>query len=223
MPPLPTVPGVLKTTLGWTYDSTPGLETIMHFQYSGGPPSAADCVTLAAGISAAFASTLKGELITQNTLASVTVLDLASSTGKQGETTTPVVGTRTGGPTMLNVCALINHQIARRYRGGKPKSFMPLGSETDTNTPNTWSSTFVSAVNSNFANFITDCVALTSGSTDITSFCSVSYYQGYNTPTTGPSGRVKQTLKLRTSPVVDPVVQSVCNPRYGQQRRRLRL
>jgi hypothetical protein len=51
----------------------------------------------------------------------------------------------------------------------------------------------------------------------------VSYYAGYNAPTTGPSGRVKQSLKLRPGgPVVDVITGTSMPARIGTQRRRNR-
>lgn len=209
-------------TLGFNIGGPKIAEVIDHWAYTGGAPSASDCATLAAGISAAFASQLKSFLSSDFNQDGVTVLDLASTTGKQGSSATITNGTRSGSPSLSSTCVVFNHQIALRYRGGKPKNFWPLLDAGDLLNQVAWDATPLAAVAAAYDDYVTDVLALTSGSTDISAHVSISYYQGYNTPTTSPSGRVKQTPKLRVGgPVQNAIVLSTPRARVGTQRRRL--
>lgn len=209
-------------TLGFNIGGPKIAEVIDHWAYTGGAPSASDCATLAAGISSAFASQLKSFLSSDFNQDGVTVLDLASTTGKQGSSATITNGTRSGSPSLSSTCVVFNHQIALRYRGGKPKNFWPLLDAGDLLNQVAWDATPLAAVAAAYDDYVTDVLALTSGSTDISAHVSISYYQGYNTPTTSPSGRVKQTPKLRVGgPVQNAIVLSTPRARVGTQRRRL--
>lgn len=220
MPALPVVPNVLKLTLGWTIGGDSTAETVTHWQYSGGAPNSADCITLAALFLSGAAAHFPAEMPTNCRLASATVLDLASSTGAEGTSTSGFVGTRTGAQMSGGTCFVVNHQIARRYRGGKPKSFLPFGVAGDLSDPQHWSSTFTAAAGGAWGTVQGGFIGSAGGTTTITHQVNVSYYQGVNPPTTLPSGRVKQSPKLRSSPVVDVVVASAGSTRPGSQRRR---
>lgn len=222
MPPLPSVPNQLKVTMGWEIGGDAKIETIHHFTYSGGAPSTATCVAIAAQIQSYAATDLEALLYTSGFLDTVTVLDIATSSGAEGTATSRWAGTRAGVEMPVNCCVLLNHQIARRYRGGKPKSFLPFGVQADLFTKNSWSSALVNAVSAAWATFITNVNTISISGTSVTAYSSISYYQGYNTPTTSPSGRVKQSSKLRTTPIVDSIVASTAQARVGSQRRRLR-
>lgn len=221
MAPLPPVPGALKVTLVWGLASGIAPETILHFGYTGGPPSTSDCVALAASIQAAAAANIKTVLHTSQQLTTVNVLDLSSATGAEGQVSNTFVGTRAGTENFANVCVNIAGQIARRYRGGKPRSFPPFGVQGDLASPKAWTTALQTAVNTNWANFITAVAALTQGTTVLTHQINISYYQGYGTAVTHPSGRVTQPLKLRTTPVVDQIVSNQMSIRPGSQRKRL--
>lgn len=207
MAPLPPVANVVKATFDWHVGSNVGAQNILHFQYSGGHPSASDCSSLAATFQAALVSELKGYLHTSNSIGQCTVQDIDSNTGAEGFGGTVTAGTLSGSYLGASICAVMNHSIARRYRGGKPRSYLPLGSSSEAATAGTWVGGMVTSVSADFEDFITSCLAATAGTTDITHFVSVSYY--FN-------------KALRTTPVVDVISQSALRTRMGSQRRRLK-
>lgn len=221
MTPLPSVPNMLKVTFTHIVGSDNTVDVIQHWGYSGSAPSAANCISLAASIQAAYASFSKTNLYTGFTMQSVTVLDLASSTGAEGTSASPFAGTLSGTELPANVCVVLNHQVAQRYRGGKGKSFFPWGQGGNLQTAQTWSSGFITTVTGNWASTKGAITGATAGGCTIGNQFIVSYYQGYNTPTTLPSGKVKQSLKLRTSPLTYQVAASVGSIRIGSQRRRV--
>lgn len=205
MAPLPPVPDVIKASLNWQIQGNHTAESILHFVYAGGPPSSSVCSALAADIQAAAVSNLKALLPIGTLLGQCTVLDLASATGAQGVGGTATAGTRSGQPLVASTCVVMNHSIARRYRGGKPRSYCPFGIATDPQTAGTWQAGFLTTVNTAWSTFITTALAAASGGVTLTEFASVSYYHA---------------KVLRTTPVVDPITQSLARTRIGTQRRR---
>jgi hypothetical protein len=207
MPPLPPVPGVLKYTQNWQISNNLKAASIFHFSYSGGPPSGATCAALAAIFQAAFITTLKTQFPATTSFGQGTVLDLASSSGAQGSGGTVTAGTRVGTEFPANVAMVINHSIARRYRGGKPRSYLPLGVATDNLTAGLFTSGFTAGITTDFGNWITDCLAASSGGVTIPAHVNVSYYLNG---------------ALRPSPIVDTITASTARQRIGSQRRRLK-
>lgn len=205
MPPLPPVADVIKVTQSWICGNNVKAESIFHFQYSGGPPLAADCSALAADIQAASVTELAPLMNADYKVGLVTVLDIASNTGAQGFGGSVTAGTNAGSPLAANTAIVVNHAIARRYRGGKPRTYIPPGSISEISTVGQWSSTFQTLVNTNFASWKTTCLAATHGGVSLTAFGTVSYFTG-GAP--------------RTTPVFEPSSQSLCRLQVGSQRRR---
>lgn len=222
MTPLPSVPGVLKLTLDWIIDTDSAAQTITHWAYSGGPPSTSQCVTLAADFASAFGTACSGSFVADHAVSAETVLDLSSSSGAAGTSPTHIAGTHSGTALTNGVNAVILHEIAQRYRGGRPKNWLPFGSQTDLANNSTWIGASASGFAAAWNSFRTGALAITVGGVSITNQVAVSYYSGYNTPVVQPSGRVKQSLKLRPGGPVIYIVQShTCPVKLGSMRRRV--
>jgi hypothetical protein len=203
---LPPVSDVVKVNQIWELDNNDAAESIWHFQYTGGPPSSATCVGLAAAFNAAVASNLKTLLHTINAIGVTTVLDLNSSSGAQGTGGSVTSGTLTGTQLPASTCVVMNHHIARRYRGGKPRTYAPFGSSSGTATTGSWGTGFLNSCNADWVAFITSCLAISVSGTAISQFVNVSYF----------SNKVQ-----RVTPLVDPITSSIARTRMGTQRRRL--
>jgi hypothetical protein len=115
---------------------------------------------------------------------------------------------------------VINHKINRSYRGGKPRNYMPAGTDTDTTNGRQWVSGFPAAVLSAWNNLIAAAVAGIPG-VNLTNV-SAQYFKGSqpndNTGTWQPNSEPK--------PLVPPqtwvIVASSVGLTIGSQRRRLR-
>lgn len=207
MPALPPVTDTIKVSLSWILDQNLTAESILHFLYTGGHPSTSDCQGIAATIQAGAVTQFKPLMHPVNKVGLVTVLDIDSNTGSEGTAGTTTAGTKTGNSNPASAAVVMNHSIARRYRGGKPRSYAPFGTDVDQNTTGTWTTTLVGNANTAWSNFITDCLAATSGSTVVAQYISVSYFSGGS---------------QRVTPVKDPIVQTLGRIRIGSQRRRLK-
>lgn len=205
MAPLPPTANALKVQLGWSDDNDDGAMTVLHYQYSGGPPSSAQCVSMAAAFSAAQSTRFKALLNTDSGTFTCTVTDLTSSTSGQGSGGEFVAGTRAGDDLSAGTAALVNFQIGRRYRGGKPRAYLPLGVGGDI-VGGRWSGSFVTAVFNAMTDFQSDALSLGVGCAITQPIC-VSYVSD------GAD---------RAVPLKETILGWTISPVVGSQRRRNR-
>jgi hypothetical protein len=194
----------------------------LYFSYSGSAPSPANCVTLAGDVESAWASHIAGLCASgQYDLTEIDVLDIASDSGSSGQWTGSSGSTRSGTPLPLQCATNIEFNIARRYRGGKPRMYLPPGVTGDLATGGQYGGTFVSAVNTAVAAFISEIEALSIGSMGTLQHVNLSYYSGVYTttpPWRGPG--FKYPPKYRSEALLDTVEGYACKTEVGSQRRR---
>jgi hypothetical protein len=222
MPPLPTPGSVLRVTIeaGDAGDVEAGSRFFL--KYTSGAPSSADLTTLAGDISAAWGTHIASLVSTAESLHGVTIVDLSSDVGNEGIWTGTVAGTRSGGFIPSSACAVVNHTIARRYRGGRPRTYLRCGTQTDLNGSNQWETTFTTAVLTGWQAFVAEVLAATAGSIVLADIINISFYKGFTVFTT-PSGRARNIPTPRETPLLDSIVNSTVAIKVGSQRRRLNL
>jgi hypothetical protein len=221
MPAMPPVPGVIRCQVDFLVGSDAAAMTRFHVTYLGGPPSAADMAAFASDLSVSCASDLPGIMHPDTSYESVTLVDLSSSTGSVGFVAAPTVGVRTGGPLPAGAAVLANYSIARRYRGGKPRGYWPLGTDTDLLTRQTWQSASISDFTGGIGNIVNGLDGLSNGSTTIIVPASVSFYSGFTSVLNIITGRTRDVPKLRTGgPVTDIIFGLSVNSHVSSQRRR---
>lgn len=220
MPALPNVPNVLRIQLGYSIGSDVTNLSNLFWRYSGTPPNNSVLSTFATTLAAVWGSDMAGMCDTTRHLTSVAITDLTTPTSGNVAVTASVAGTRTGPPMTANTCALVNYTVARRYRGGKPRNYLPCGVFSDEATPQTWQSSFITSLTTNWGNFLSYIVANPPSGVSTMQHVNVSYYSGFTVFTT-PSGRAKNIPTLRPSPLVDSITGFVVNPKFGSQRRRV--
>jgi hypothetical protein len=220
MPALPPVPKVLRIDLLWNIGSDSGATTRTFFRYTGGPPSAADLTTFAAAVQAAAVTAFNALLGGFAQQAGTTVLDLDSALGASGEDLAVTNGGRSGGQMTASTAIVVSHAISRRYRGGKPRSYLPLGVEGDLAGTQAWDSTIVGDVTAAWAAFVAAVSALSAGSAAIVGPVNVSYYSGFLAAENPVTHRWKNISVARVSPLVDVITSSAARVKPGSQRRR---
>jgi hypothetical protein len=221
MPVPPDHPFVLRTRTFWKLGSDLNAQSRMHFAYTGTAPSDASCVTLATSAYASAVTNLVPLLGTESSLAGVEFTDLTSTSAGTGEHLHDTTGTRSGSDTPAGAAVLMNIQISRRYRGGKPRVYWPLGTASDIDTPTNWLSGSVSAFLAGVAQYIDDIIALTNAGTTLGPLVNISNYASFNTVGPDLEGRFKYPPKLRAVAISPDVFAGISiNPRIASQRRR---
>jgi hypothetical protein len=137
-----------------------------------------------------------------------------------GTTVSSAVGSATGTELPVSNCVLVNYTIGTKYRGGKPKSFVPAGVAANTANGKQWSQAFHDTFLAAWTGLITDMK--TPGVPLSFTHASVSYYSGHQpdpTPTTW--GPVNVPMP-RGAGVPSAITSVSVNLTIGTQRRRLR-
>jgi hypothetical protein len=205
----------------WSDASDADVRTTWFFRYSGGSPTSTDCNNLAADIYGVISS-LAPLWGADTDLTGVEVTDLSSASGGQGIHSQVSGGTRTGGPLSGGTCLVIGFVITRRYRGGKPRSYLPWLTSTDLSSRQQWQGTTLTLVDSDLAGAFASIIGLNSGTTTITDHVNVSYYSGFTVYNPGGGRRARNIPTLRTVPVVDVITSFSARSSPGSQRRRNR-
>lgn len=218
VPPLPESP-CLRVRLDFQ-DLTDNESGCRFFlSYSGSAPTGDNCNTLATDVSAAFSDNLAGVMSQNFALREVDVLDIATHDGLSGTWSGNINGGQSGQPLPLQVATNIEFGIGRRYRGGKPRIYLPPSDESFVEDQAHWNTDYVAAQNTNIAAFFTQISALSIGAIGTLAHVNLSYYSGFANHT-NTSGRARAVPQYRTAAVVDPVTGYSTKALFGSQRRR---
>lgn len=222
MPALPAVPKVLQLAFG-VLNNTSAYNDInrLHFSYTGTAPSVGSLAAFAADALGAFHAALAPLSCNDKTFVSCEAIDLSSPTSAVATATAAVPGALGGIPLPADVSMVMSATVARRYRGGHPRSYLPVGDVTKMDGDIRWDTAFVTAVHTAWIGFQTAVGGAGWAGAGTVAPVNVSYYSGYHL-VTYPSGRSRDVPTLRVGgPQVDAITAYVARVRLGTQRRRL--
>ena len=217
---LPAAGNVVKVTLDWAFGNPDNVTSSFHMSYSGVGTDPADLTVIAVGVANAYDANLKSLCSTGITFDEVTVIDCSQSPGFAGSDTASVAGTRGGSIPTEATAVNLKLNIARRYRGGKPKMYLPFGVTSDLSNPAVWDSALLEAVDTQWAAFITALKAISGAALTLQEQVGVSYYEGYTERVNATTGRPYYVAKPRDVPIIDPILSAQAQGRIAQQRRR---
>jgi hypothetical protein len=190
-----------------------------YLSYSNSAPTATNCNTLASDIATAWNTDIASLMSTTWALTEVDVLDISSLSGASGLWQGSHAGTDSNSPSAAQVSVNVEYKIARRYRGGKPRMFLPPATDTQRNDLSHWSSGYISSVNTGVAAFFAAIEALSVGAMGTLAHVNLSYYKGF-TNIANSSGRERAVPTYRTSALLDTVTGYTCKAQMGSQKRR---
>lgn len=221
MPALPDVNKVVRCELTFLIDEDLGGKVRFFKRYSGVAPSAADLDEFATDISELFSSSgLASHMVDEYALTDVDCIDLTSSTAAVGHWGGSVAGTDTHAHLDAAACVLVSHKIARRYRGGHPRNYWPLGTGNDIADSQKWGSSFVTAVQTDMNSFYGGINGEGWTSAGTIDQVNISYYEGF-TVFTGVTGRARNVSTPRATPLIDTVTAHKVQTGIATQRGRL--
>lgn len=216
--PLPDVPCLRIRTIFNAGEAGEGGNRF-YFRYSGSAPTGANCTTIASDVASAW-NTHMGPLFTNGwALKEVDVLDIATRTGLSGQWTGSDGGSRTGTNLPFQVATGVEFNIARRYRGGKPRIYIPPGNDSDLLTEVSWQASYLSDVNTGVAAFVAAIEALSVGSVGTLTHVNLSYYSGF-TNITNSSGRERAVPTYRETALHDDITGYAAKTILSSQKRR---
>lgn len=220
MAALPPVSKVLRVAVPQSMtDEAKPLLNRYFLSYTGTAPTDAELHTFADAIMATWVTYMAGLQPDDCVAGPVQVEDLTSATSAVGVGSNVAAGTRgaTGFPVGVATC--LSFKIARRYRGGHPRMYLYAGEPADQATPNTWSSTYLAAVDLAASDFFSTHLASGWSGAGSLEHVNVSYYEGF-TNHTYPSGRVRPIPTPRGTPLVDTIVAWETNTNICSMRKR---
>jgi len=216
--PLPEVPCV-RVRLDYAQSDSYLAGSRFYLSYTGSAPTGANCTTLAGDIETAWAAHIAPLIDVNTALKEIDVLDIATDSGLSGQWTGSTSGGGSGTPVPGFVATNVEFNIARRYRGGKPRMFLPSADTSNQLDGSHWNSSYITAVNSGMAAFMAAIEALTVGAMGTLAHVNVSYYKGF-TNLTNSSGRERAVPTYRDTALVDPITGYSCKAVMSTQKRR---
>lgn len=184
-------------------------------------PDSSDVNAIATHTSVAWDSNLAALHGPALHLTAVTVEDLSGPSGAVGTWSGSIAGSRGGSPSLPDdVAANVSFKIPARYRGGHPKTFLPVGLSDDLDTNGTWTSGFVTAVNTGISGFVAGVLSTTGLSCTLVAHVALSLYHGFNTVGPDAEGRYRYPPKYRSGAVTYAVTSYATAVEIGSQRRR---
>lgn len=219
MPPLASPGKVVRADFFLSVGANVRVRDRIFFSYTGAGPNTTDLTTLAGTISTAWLNQLVPQTNTSVVLTQIALTDLASSSGAQVFSTQSRSGTLAGTFLPAAVAMIVKFKIARRYRGGHPRFYLPGRVTADLSTTTTWAGASATSLATAFAAFIAACVTTPPTNLGTMAHVNVSYFTGF-TNKTFPSGRTRAVPNPRATPLVDPITSYSVNTQVGSQRRR---
>jgi hypothetical protein len=204
MPPLPPVAQVVKCVALGTYYGA-HWANVFHVRYTGTTPTVADLNTFSTDFGNAYDGHLLEHISDGVTLTDVECTDLSSSVSAQGAASMSHPGDIAGDSLSASVAVCLSWKIARRYRGGHPRTYLCGIPDSVTANVQALSAGAVTNYQNDAAGFMAAVNAISLGGALVTLGC-VSYVGG-GVP--------------RTVPLFEDFRGSTVNARLDSQRRRL--
>jgi hypothetical protein len=217
------VPNTIELGLHWAIDEYPNATTKLHFSIAAASATPADLQTLVNGVGAALNGNVSAAIGTHVKLVTVTATELGSGQQNTASAQPNMVGTRAGAWLPANACVLALYKIGVRYRGGKPRSYLPFGTAPDLADAQTLTSAAVTDLQQKWITGVTNIIGIAAGSAKPTGAVTVSYYGG--TPPAlaqNKNGETTWHSQRRQNPVTYPVLNTTISTRLASQRRRLK-
>jgi hypothetical protein len=191
MPPLPSVPNVIKVEIFGQYDEVGDYKwaNVHHWTYGGGEPTSATCETIAQNIYAAWTEQFTEAQPPQMSLQGCTVTDLSSDMGGQGTYLLATPGGSSADKLPGNVCVLVSKTVDRRYRGGHPRTYLAIGGDENLQDQANWNAGMVTSTTVSWTNFVSGVTGFSVDGTSLGLECCVSYYSGIDPTTRKPIRR----------------------------------
>lgn len=218
MPPLPSVPNTARVRQEFTLgDGRKGF-CVHHYQWTGGPAASADMVDLATNVRSVYTGFWLPHMDPGLSVGFTDAVDLSNPSGAGGS----VIGNNAGGGggnSNDSLAVVVKWVIARRYKGGKPKSYLPGAADMLSLEANGVSTATRNGADTWAVHMLSDPAAGSYPNITAPKLVMVSYYSGFHNVTL-PSGRQVSRPTLRSTPQIDPITGHTTNLIYGHQRRR---
>lgn len=217
MPFIP-VPGTAEVQINGTIGTNPW-QVKLHFQ--GNPPQAVWTSTQLAALNSAFVAgpwtTLAANWPSLTQMDALQAIDLSTTTPASAAEGFQVIGVASEQQDAA-ACLMFNYLIAARYRGGKPRTYLPGLAPTAQASPNSWSASVISTIASEWQTAITNMkgAAAADGQAGCQQVCIQYNYLIQNDTVHHKYIRTRQSFKQTL-----PISGTIAHQTIRTQRRRL--
>lgn len=218
MPPLPPVAGVIRSSFKQSIGSDTDILNRCFWAYTGST-SQVSMGSMATELAAAWHTHMHPIQWNGTALESVECVDLASDSAPLAFAEPGTDGSAAGPPAPAGAAAVLQFEINRRYRGGKPKMFIAGLVAANLLSGQQLEAAYIADLAEAWLAVVAATLVTFSGITVVTEQVNVSYYEGF-TNGTGPTGRARVIPTLRETPITDPVVGIAVGSNVASQRRR---
>jgi hypothetical protein len=206
MPPLPNVPNGIKVEFQGVQNLIPWAN-VMHLKNNGGTISGPNMTALATALHGYYVARFLPSMSSNVTLQSCSVIDISSITGIGARFNANQNGGQGGNTTGQQAAWVLGWNIARRYRGGRPRTYLPGIPVSAIQDARSLSNTALGVMQTALQNFIADILTNTSLGIAGTVGLACVHYRG--NPAGGPY------------PTIDLITGGTARALYGTQRRRI--
>lgn len=151
--PMPDVAGCISLTLSGLVGSHAWVNKF-HVNYSGTPPTVDQLNSYTNGVNSGWVAGVANSCSVGVSLLRIEAVDLSSRTAASYVFDVTSLGTVIGAYNPGNACVLVDYDIAIRFRGGHPRTYLPMGVQADLETESTWLDASVATFTDNFQTFL---------------------------------------------------------------------
>lgn len=219
MPQLPAVPNVVRIELKQSLEANP--DVINRFFYSfTGTSTVAGLTAMATALENTMKSDWQPFVGSQNTLTDIIIVDLSSDSAPEYDLGGLAIQGSLSIETPPGLALVTSYHVARRFRGGHPRSYWGGVDPSQINADGHWAPTYAANFQTLMQLGVTNTLAgVTFDTMTPVGQVNVSYFQGFKA-VEYPSGRYRNVPQLRAVPVVDPITSWSYNIKPASQRRR---
>lgn len=221
MSALPDVPGVLRLDILYGGGADISAGSRVFFSYTGTAPTDATLDTMCTALNADWETLFTSLTPSETVFFGTRLTDLTTPASGRGEVAASAAGDR--GTTLIpfGAAAVLDFKIARRYRGGKPRIYLPLGIDSDITGGYQWTSAFTGDVATAWTGFKAAVIAYSASGMTMSEQVAVSYYSGFTNEAYGTPTKYRRVPTLRGGgPVTDVIFDHAVAAHIGSQRRR---
>jgi|SRR5580700_1295436 hypothetical protein len=220
MPIPPVVPNVIRFRITGTLSNDAAWGVRNYVSFSGGSPTVANMLTLCEAIAEGFSTEFMGTFADSVTLTAVDGVDLSATDGAGNTADVDYSGTGGGAPLPNQTAAVLKFDISRRYRGGKPKMFLPVQGGDYLADESHFTSDFCDTLGAAGNSYNSYIKASYADDITLTGLVNVSFYEGFTSVENPVTHRWRNIPAYRAEPLVDAVGGFTCDPVMGSQKRR---
>lgn len=208
--------------LFFTIGGKPNQGVRFFLKYAGVTPADADLNTYAVAVNTAWAAGGGPNSFMSNQIeyTGCTLEDLTSPTSAVGGLPAAVTGSHTDAYVTADAAFVVGYLISRRYRGGHPRGYWPLGVEAFLASDQEWAAASVTNMTAGIVQFFSTLLSTGLGAGVISAQVNVSYYEGFTAVENPLTHRYRNVPDLRVAPQVDTVEGYEGRSYVGSQRRR---